>query len=180
MLQRLVELAQYTSFAFTAHLIEAGIDASIGTVGDALDNALMESQIGLYRTELIKPRRPWHSLADVELGTAEWVDCSTTSASTQRSATSRPTSTRPTTTLNTSPNRRLESAHRASTDPGAVHHTAGRHLILFGGRRRVLLVPRLSRLDVREIRRQLSHEMTCRARNTILLACCGWSGGVVT
>ncbi|GAQ67491.1 hypothetical protein SsS58_07946 [Streptomyces scabiei] len=74
LLQRLVELAQYTSFAFTAHLIEAGIEASIGTVGDALDNALMESQIGLYKTELIKPRRPWHSLADVELGTAEWVD----------------------------------------------------------------------------------------------------------
>lgn len=45
---------QYTSFAFTAHLIEAGIDASIGTVGDALDNALMESTIGLYKTELIK------------------------------------------------------------------------------------------------------------------------------
>lgn len=41
--------SQYTSFAFTAHLIEAGIDASTGTVGDALDNALMESQIGLYR-----------------------------------------------------------------------------------------------------------------------------------
>ncbi|MBQ1090692.1 IS3 family transposase [Streptomyces sp. B93] len=66
--------SQYTSFAFTAHLIEAGIDASIGTVGDALDNALMESQIGLYKTELIKPRRPWHGLADVELATAEWVD----------------------------------------------------------------------------------------------------------
>lgn len=66
--------SQYTSFAFTAHLLEAGIDASIGTVGDALDNALMESQIGLYKTELIKPRKPWHSLADVELATAEWVD----------------------------------------------------------------------------------------------------------
>ncbi|MGW0425470.1 IS3 family transposase [Streptomyces sp. NPDC003015] len=66
--------SQYTSFAFTAHLVEAGIDASIGTVGDALDNALMESQIGLYKTELIKARRPWHGLADVELGTAEWVD----------------------------------------------------------------------------------------------------------
>ncbi|RPK82032.1 Integrase core domain protein [Streptomyces sp. ADI98-12] len=50
--------SQYTSFAFTAHLLEAGIDASIGTVGDALDNALMESQIGLYKTELIKPRKP--------------------------------------------------------------------------------------------------------------------------
>ncbi|MFI2431124.1 IS3 family transposase [Streptomyces sp. NPDC018693] len=66
--------SQYTSFAFTAHLLEAGIDASVGTVGDALDNALMESQIGLYKAELIKPRKPWHGLADVELGTAEWVD----------------------------------------------------------------------------------------------------------
>ncbi|MFU2343173.1 IS3 family transposase [Streptomyces albidoflavus] len=66
--------SQYTSFAFTAHLLEAGIDASIGTVGDALDTALMESQIGLYKTELIKPRKPWHGLPDVELATAEWVD----------------------------------------------------------------------------------------------------------
>ncbi|MEV0348922.1 IS3 family transposase [Nonomuraea sp. NPDC050680] len=66
--------SQYTSFRFTTHLLAAGIDASIGTVGDALDNALMESQIGLYKTELIKPRGPWRSLADVELATAEWVD----------------------------------------------------------------------------------------------------------
>ena len=63
-----------TSFAFTAHLLEAGIDASIGTVGDAYDNALMESTIGLYKTELIKPCGPWRSLADVELATAEYVD----------------------------------------------------------------------------------------------------------
>jgi putative transposase len=49
------------------------IDASIGTVGD-LDNALMESTIGLYKTELIKPRGPWRDLADVELATAELVD----------------------------------------------------------------------------------------------------------
>jgi len=64
----------YTSFAFTAHLLEAGIDVSIGTVGDAYDNALMESTIGLYKTELIKPRGSWRSLADVELATAEYVD----------------------------------------------------------------------------------------------------------
>jgi len=63
---------QYTSFRFTTHLMTAGIDASIGTVGDALDNALMESTIGLYKTELIKPRGPWRGLADVELATAEW------------------------------------------------------------------------------------------------------------
>ncbi|MFI6744525.1 IS3 family transposase [Nonomuraea sp. NPDC050451] len=66
--------SQYTSFRFTTHLLATEIDASIGTVGDALDNALMESQIGLYKTELIKPRGPWRSLADVELATAEWVD----------------------------------------------------------------------------------------------------------
>ncbi|MFI7431745.1 IS3 family transposase [Micromonospora sp. NPDC049836] len=66
--------SQYTSFRFTTHLLDAGIDASIGSVGDALDNALMESTIGLYKTELIKPRGPWRSLAQVELATAEWVD----------------------------------------------------------------------------------------------------------
>jgi putative transposase len=65
--------SQYTSFRFTAHLLAEGIDASIGTVGDALDNALMESTIGLYKTELIKRRGPWRTLPDVELGTAEWV-----------------------------------------------------------------------------------------------------------
>jgi putative transposase len=65
--------SQYVSFAFTAHLIEAGLDASIGTVGDALDNALMESTIGLFKTELIKKNGPWRSLADVELATADYV-----------------------------------------------------------------------------------------------------------
>lgn len=66
--------SQYTSLAFTTHLLTAGIDASIGSVGDALDNALVESVIGLYKTELIKPHGPWKTLADVELATAEWVD----------------------------------------------------------------------------------------------------------
>ena len=50
------------------------IAAFIGTVGDALDNALMESTIGLYKTELIKRRGPRRTLTDVELGTAEWID----------------------------------------------------------------------------------------------------------
>jgi len=66
--------SQYTSFLFTAHLLEAGIGASIGTVGDALDNAMMESTIGLYKTELIKKDGPWKSLADVELATAQYVE----------------------------------------------------------------------------------------------------------
>lgn len=66
--------SQYTCFAFTAHLLEAGIAASVGTVGDALDNALMESTIGLYKAEPIKPRGPWKDLSGVELATAEYVD----------------------------------------------------------------------------------------------------------
>ncbi|MEV6949797.1 integrase core domain-containing protein, partial [Streptomyces sp. NPDC051172] len=65
--------SQYTSFRLAEHLDAAGIAASIGSVGDAYD-ALMESAIGLYKTELIKPQRPWKTLAQVELATAEWVD----------------------------------------------------------------------------------------------------------
>ncbi|MFJ5220906.1 IS3 family transposase [Streptomyces sp. NPDC088354] len=66
--------SQYTSFKLAEHLDVAGIAASIGSVGDALDNALMESTIGLYKTELIKPQRPWRTLSQVELATAEWID----------------------------------------------------------------------------------------------------------
>ncbi|MFJ6777113.1 IS3 family transposase [Kitasatospora sp. NPDC091257] len=66
--------SQYTSFRLADHLDAAGIAASIGSVGDAYDNALMESTIGLYKTELIKPGRPWKTLSQVELATAEWTD----------------------------------------------------------------------------------------------------------
>ena len=68
--------SQYTALAFTEELAEAGIAGSIGTVGDALDNALMESTIGLYKTECITPGargRNWSGLRDVERETAEWV-----------------------------------------------------------------------------------------------------------
>lgn len=74
LLRRPVEYEQYTSFRLATHLAAEQIAASIGTVGDALDNALMESTIGLYKTELIKPQRPWKALNDVELATAEYVD----------------------------------------------------------------------------------------------------------
>ena len=66
--------SQYTSFKLAEHLETAGLAASIGSVGDAYDNALMESTIGLYKTELIKPQRPWRTLSQVELATADWVD----------------------------------------------------------------------------------------------------------
>jgi transposase InsO family protein len=68
--------SQYTALAFTEQLLEAGILGSIGTVGDALDNALMESTIGLYKCELIDlddERRNWSGRLEVERETAEWV-----------------------------------------------------------------------------------------------------------
>jgi putative transposase len=66
--------SQYTSIAFTDRLIAAGVDPSVGAVGDALDNALAESVIGLFKTELVKPRRPWRTMDQLELATAEYVD----------------------------------------------------------------------------------------------------------
>ena len=67
--------AQYTSLAFTDALADAGLQGSIGSVGDALDNAMMESTIGLYKTELIDvdPARTWRDAREVETETASWV-----------------------------------------------------------------------------------------------------------
>ena len=70
--------SQYTSIRFTEHLALEDITPSIGTVGDAYDNALMESIIGLYKTECVRPG-PFHSeplrtTADVEYATMAWVD----------------------------------------------------------------------------------------------------------
>ena len=66
--------SQYTAIKYGERLAEAGIAASVGSVGDSYDNALAETINGLYKTELIKPRRPWKTVEDVEYGTAEWVD----------------------------------------------------------------------------------------------------------
>jgi putative transposase len=63
----------YTSIAFTDRLVDEGIDPSVGSVGDAYDNALAESQIGLYKTELIHHEGPWRDVDQVEAATASWV-----------------------------------------------------------------------------------------------------------
>jgi putative transposase len=68
-----VEPGQYTSIAFTERLAEAGVDASVGTVGDAFDNALAETVIGLYKTELINRHKPWRAPADIERETLHYV-----------------------------------------------------------------------------------------------------------
>lgn len=66
--------SQYTSIRFTERLAEAGIQPSVGAVGSSYDNALAETINGLYKTELIKARKPWRTIEEVELATAEWVD----------------------------------------------------------------------------------------------------------
>lgn len=64
---------QYLSIRYTERLGEAGIDASVGSKGDSYDNALAESVIGLFKTEVILGRGPWRGLEDVEFATLEWV-----------------------------------------------------------------------------------------------------------
>lgn len=66
--------SQYASIAFTERLAQVGVDASVGSVGDALDNALAESVIGLFKTELIRRRGPWRTVEHVEAATLGWVD----------------------------------------------------------------------------------------------------------
>ena len=65
---------QYLSIKYTERLVEAGIEPSVGSVGDSYDNALAETINGLYKTEVIRLRGPWRSLEAVELATLEWVD----------------------------------------------------------------------------------------------------------
>jgi putative transposase len=65
---------QYLSIRYTERLAEAGVAISVGSRGDAFDNALAETINGLYKTELIRKRGPWKTLEDVEFATLEWVD----------------------------------------------------------------------------------------------------------
>ena len=65
---------QYLSIRYTERLARAGIESSVGSVGDSYDNALAETIIGLYKAELIRPNGPWRNLEEVEFATLEWVD----------------------------------------------------------------------------------------------------------
>ena len=65
---------QYVSIKYTERLAEAGVEPSVGSVGDSYDNALAETINGLYKTEVIRRRGPWRSFEAVEFATLEWVD----------------------------------------------------------------------------------------------------------
>jgi transposase InsO family protein len=64
---------QYLSIRYTERLLSAGIEPSVGSRGDSYDNALAESVIGLFKTEVIRRRGPWRGFEDVEFATLEWV-----------------------------------------------------------------------------------------------------------
>ena len=66
--------SQYLSIRYTERLAEAGLEASVGSVGDSYDNALAETMFGLFKSEVIWPRGPWKNLEEVEYATLEWVD----------------------------------------------------------------------------------------------------------
>ncbi|HEY4728023.1 MAG TPA: IS3 family transposase [Actinomycetes bacterium] len=66
--------SQYLAIRYTERLAEAGAVTSVGSRGDSFDNALAETIIGLYKTELIRRRGPWKGLDEVEYATLEWVD----------------------------------------------------------------------------------------------------------
>ena len=114
--------SQYTSIRYTERLAEAGAKPSIGSVGDSYDNAMAESIIGLFKTELIRRHGPWRGLDDVEIATLEWVDWFNnrrlfeaigdipTGRSRNRTTTSQPSRLRP-----------FRWQNPASTEPGAVH-----------------------------------------------------------
>jgi len=65
---------QYLSIRYTDRLAEAGIEASVGRIGDSYDNALAETINGLYKAEIIRPNGPWRNIEEVEFATLEWVD----------------------------------------------------------------------------------------------------------
>lgn len=65
---------QYVSIRYFERLAEAGIELSVGSVGDSYDNALAETINGLYKAEVIHRRGPWRAFEAVEFATPEWVD----------------------------------------------------------------------------------------------------------
>jgi putative transposase len=73
-LRRPVESAQYLAIRYTERLAQAGAVTSVGSRGDSYDNALAETIIGRYKTELVRRRGPWKGLDQVEYATLEWVD----------------------------------------------------------------------------------------------------------
>ena len=113
--------SQYLSIRYTERLAEAGAVTSVGSRGDSFDNALAETMIGLYKTELIRRRGPWKGIDEVEYATLEWVDWFNYRRLLEPSAISHQPSSRPPTTKGRIPATLPDSSTRASGEPGAIH-----------------------------------------------------------
>ncbi len=117
--------SQYTSIMYTDRLIDAGALASIGTVGDSYDNAMAESTIGLYKTEMVRPEGPWRDVDHLELSLPLTMSGgSTTVASTPRSTTTPPSNTKKSTTVKPTTASRPLPDKKPSTKPGAIQHAS--------------------------------------------------------
>ena len=113
---------QYLSIRYTERLAEAGIEPSVGSIGGAYDNALAETIIGLYKTEVIEQLGPWQSVTAVELETLAWVDWFNNRRFWSQSGTSRRPSSRYCTISTWRVQSRWpDSSNRPSGKPGAVH-----------------------------------------------------------
>ncbi len=74
MLQRPLESARYVSIRYTERLVDAGLELSVGSIGDSYGNALAETINGLYKAEVIHRKSSWQRREDVEWATLNWVD----------------------------------------------------------------------------------------------------------
>ncbi len=72
-MRRPLESGQYLSIRYTERLAEAGIEPSVGSIGDSYDNAFAESVIGAFKTEVIRQKGQWKSIDDMEFATLDWV-----------------------------------------------------------------------------------------------------------
>ena len=112
---------QYLSIKYSERLAEAGIDPSVGSVGDSYDNALAETINGLYKAEVIHRRGPWRSFEAVEYATLEWWTGSIIAACSAPSVTSRPLRPKQITMLPAKTSIWLRDSNQtASGKPGAV------------------------------------------------------------
>ncbi len=73
-MRRLLEPGQYVSIRYTERLVDAGLEPSVGSVGDSYDNALAETINGLYKAEVFHRKPSWPRREDVEWATLNWVD----------------------------------------------------------------------------------------------------------
>jgi transposase InsO family protein len=111
---------QYLSIRYTERLAQAGIEPSVGSVGDSYDNALAETIIGLYKTELIYRQGPWRGLEDVELATLTYIDWFNHRRILEPIGDIPPAEWKPTTTVRRAQPPRPDSSQRASGRTGSV------------------------------------------------------------